>query len=64
LTVTVRPLAALKVAVKVAAVVPVLPSATVMSPTASVGAASSSVIVPTPVPSRIVALLAPDRFKV
>ena len=49
---------------KVAATVPVLPSVTVTSLTDSVGSASLSVIVPSPVGSEIVALTGFDRFNV
>ena len=41
---------------KVAVTVPVFPSVTVLLPIETVGTGSSSVIVPTPVPSAIVAL--------
>ena len=56
-TVTVRPLAVLRLTVKVAVTVPVLPSVTVTSLIESVGSGSSSVMVPTPWPSAIVALI-------
>ena len=55
-TVTVCPLAAESVTVKVAVVVPALPSVTVTSSIDRVGGASSSVMVPAPEPSAIVAL--------
>ena len=55
-TVTAWPLAAERVTVNVAVVVPALPSVTVTSSTDRVGGASSSVIVPSPEPSAIVAL--------
>ena len=48
----------------VALTVPELPSVTVTSPTEIVGGASSSVIVPRPSPSAIVALTGSARFAV
>ena len=59
--VTALPLAADRVTVKVAVVVPALPSVTVTSLTDRVGAASSSVIVPRPEPSAIVAFPGLER---
>ena len=53
---TVWPLAATRLTVNVAATVPALPSVTVTSLIESAGGGSSSVIVPTPWPSAIVAL--------
>ena len=55
-TVTALPLADESVTLKTAFVVPVFPSVTVTSLIESVGAPSSSVIVPTPCASEIVAL--------
>ena len=59
---TVRPLAALSVTVNVAFVVPESPSITVASFTERAGGASSSVIVPTPWPSAIVAFAGLERL--
>ena len=47
---------------KIAFAVPLLPSATVTSPIVMLGALSSSVIVPIPWPSAIVALTGSDRL--
>ena len=60
----VLPLAALRLTVKLASTVPVSPSVTVALPTETVGGESSSVIVPTPVPSAITALTASARLTV
>ena len=54
---TVWPLAAHRLTVKIALTVPALPSVTVTSLIEMVGASSSSVMVPMPWPSRIVALV-------
>ena len=61
-TVTARPLGTFRLTVKFAFTVPVLPSVTVTSLTDRAGGASSSVIVPTPCPSPIVALTGPERL--
>ena len=61
---TVSPLAAESDTVKVALTVPLSPSVTVTLLTESVGWASSSVIVPTPIPSAIVTLDGFDRLSV
>ncbi len=62
--VTALPLGAESETVNVAVVVPALPSATETSPIDRVGAASSSVMVPCPEPSAIVALAGFDRTTV
>jgi hypothetical protein len=62
--VTVWPLAAESVAVKTALVVAMLPSGTVTSSIETLGAASSSLIVPTPSPSAMVALIGAVRLTV
>jgi hypothetical protein len=64
LTVTCLPEAELSVTVKAAFVVPELPSVTVTSLIESAGSGSSSVIVPTPWLSVMVAFTAPERFRV
>ena len=61
-TVTARPLGALRLTVKLAFTVPLLPSVTVTSLIESAGGGSSSVIVPRPCPSSIVALTGPERL--
>jgi hypothetical protein len=63
-TVTVCPLATDSVTVKFALVVPLFPSVTVALPTESDGGPSSSLIVPTPVASAIVALDGFERLSV
>jgi hypothetical protein len=62
LTVIVKPLAAESVTVKVADVVPLLPSVTVTSLIDSEDAASLSLMVPWPWLSRMTALTAFERF--
>ena len=62
MTVTLWPLAALSETVKLAVVVPVLPSTTETSSIVIDGAGSSSVIVPTPSPSLTVAAEGPVRL--
>jgi hypothetical protein len=57
-------LGALRLTLKLALTVPVFPSVTVTLPTETVGGGSSSVIVPTPVPSAMVTLTASDRLTV
>jgi hypothetical protein len=62
--VTWRPLTGVRLTVKLALTLPLLPSVTVTSSTATCGRSSSSVIVPWPVGSLIVASTEPDRVTV